>query len=117
MLDTVEVQAGDKLHISAVIGDKCVNGFMQAVDLRPSYKVYANQQDLVVTLDGTVGDPALVLEGLLHAMQEAYIVASLQCRRWVRNETELPCAGLTYTNHEIREISDGTRVYFVQPGG
>lgn len=113
----MEIQAGDKLYISAVIGDKTVNDFMKAVDLRPDYKVYATQQDFVVTLDGTLADPALVIEGLLHAMQEVYIVASLQCRRWIRGETILPCDGLTYTNHEIREISDGERAYFVQHGG
>lgn len=117
MLNTAEIQAGDKLHITAIVGDKRVNGFMQAVDLRPDYKVYATQHDLVVTLDGTVTDPALVIEGLLHAMQEEYIVALLQCSRWTRGETELPCAELTYTNHEIREISDGMRAYFVQHGG
>ena len=114
MLNTAEIQAGDKLHISAVIGDKRVNGFMQAVDLRPDYKVYATQQDFVLTLDGTVADPALVIEGLLHAMQEVYIVAVLRCTRWLRGKAELPCTELTYTNHEIREISDGTRAYFVQ---
>ena len=89
---------------------------MQWADLRPDDKVYAKQHDFVVTVDGTVADPALVFEGLLHAMQEEYIVALLQCRRWTRGETELPCNGLTYTNHAIREISDGMRCYFVQHG-
>lgn len=117
MLNTAEIRAGDKLHISAIIGDKAVNGFMQAVDLRPDDKVYAAQHDFVMTLDGTVTDPATVIEGLLHAMQETYIVALLQCRRWTRGETELPCNELTYTNPAIRQISDGTRVYFVQHGG
>lgn len=112
----MEIQAGDKLRIRAIVGDKKVNGFMQWADLRPDDKVYAKQHDFVVTVDGTVADPALVFEGLLHAMQEEYIVALLQCRRWTRGETELPCNGLTYTNHAIREISDGMRCYFVQHG-
>lgn len=109
----MEIQAGDKLHITAIIGDKSVNGFMKAADLRPDYKVYAAQQDFVVTLDGTVADPALVVEGLLHAMQDAYIVAALRCVKWLRGEVELPCGELTYKNPQIREISDGTHVYFV----
>jgi len=112
----VEIQAGDTLHIRAIVGEQRVNNFMQAVGLRPEYKVYAAQHDFVVTVDGTVTDPALVIEGFLHAMQEGYIVASLQCRRWVRGETEFLCNGLTYTNHAIREISDGSRVHFVQHG-
>lgn len=112
----MELRAGDKLHIRAIIGELTVNEFMKAVGLRPEYKVYASQQDFVVTVDGTVLDPALVLEGLLHSMQRAYIVASLQCRRWVRGDAELSCSGLTYTNHMIREISDGVKVRFVQHG-
>jgi len=113
MLDSAEIQAGDKLYITAILGDKAVNGFMKTVDLRPDYKVYAIQQDLVVTLDGTVRDPALVFEGLLHAMQDAYIVAALRCVQWTRGAASLPCSELTYKNPQIREISDGTRVYFV----
>ena len=113
MMDSAEIQAGDKLHITAILGDKAVNGFMAAFDLRPDYKVYAIQQDLVVTLDGSVTDPALVFEGLLHAMQGVYIVAALRCVKWTRGDVELPCSELTYTNPQIREISDGNRVYFV----
>jgi hypothetical protein len=113
MIDSAEIQAGDKLHIRAIVGDKQVNGFMQAADLRPDYKVYATQQYLVATLDGSVSDLALVCEGLLHAMQAAYIVAALQCVKWTRGAVELPCSELTYTNPQIREISDGNRVYFV----
>lgn len=113
MIDSAEIQAGDKLHIRAIVGDKQVNGFMQAVDLRPDYKVYATQQYLVATLDGTVRDPALVFEGLLHAMQDAYIVAALRCVRWTRGTTDIPCEDLRYAQPGLREISDGTRVYFV----
>jgi len=113
MGDAAEIQAGDKLHITAILGDKPINKFMQTSGLRPDYKVYAIQQDLVVTLDGTVSDPALVLEGLLHAMQDAYIVAALRCVRWVRGTTEIPCEDLRYAQPGLREISDGTRVYFV----
>jgi hypothetical protein len=113
MIDAAEIQAGDKMHITAIVGDKTVNRFMQAVDLRPEYKVYAAQRELVATLDGTVRDPALVFEGLLHAMQDAYIVAALRCVKWTRGDVELPCSELTYTNPQIREISDGNRVYFV----
>lgn len=113
MLDAAEIQAGDKLRITAILGDKQVNGFMKAADLRPDYKVYAVQRDLVLTLDGSVTDPALVFEGLLHAMQDAYIVAALRCVKWTRGAVELPCNELTYKNPQIREISDGTRVHFV----
>lgn len=113
MLDAAEIQAGDKLRITAILGDKPVNDFMKTFDLRPDYRVYAVQQDLVVTLDGSVTDPALVFEGLLHAMQDAYIVAALRCVQWTRGTTEIPCEHLRYTQPGLREISDGTRVYFV----
>lgn len=113
MIDSAEIQAGDKLHIRAIVGDKPVNAFMRTFGLRPDYKVYAAQQELVATLDGSVSDPALVFEGLLHAMQDAYIVAALRCVKWTRGAVELPCSALTYTNPQIREISDGNRVYFV----
>ena len=75
--------------------------------------MYAAQHDFVATLDGSVSDPALVFEGLLHAIQDAYIVAALRCVKWTRGAVALPCSELTYTNPQIREISDGTRVYFV----